>query len=81
MVQTVTNTTGCVDRKVKELRIDRDFDMAAPKSFSPNSDGKDDNFMPQTLLDMKAKFQLAIYDPPEPWSTVRVMPPAHGVAR
>ncbi|MGB3869352.1 MAG: PKD domain-containing protein [Flavobacteriales bacterium] len=63
VVQTVTNTTGCVDRKVKELRIDRDFDMAAPKSFSPNSDGKDDNFMPQTLLDMKAKFQLAIYDP------------------
>ncbi len=63
VVQTVTNSIGCVDRKVKELRIDRDFGMDAPKSFSPNDDGKEDNFMPQTLLDMKAKFQLAIYDP------------------
>ncbi len=63
VVQTVTNATGCVDRKVKELRIDKDFDLGAPKSFSPNSDGKDDNFMPQTLLELKTKFQLAIYDP------------------
>ena len=63
VVQTVTNATGCVDRKMKEVRIDRDFDLAAPKSFSPNSDGQEDNFMPQTLLDLKAKFQLAVYDP------------------
>lgn len=63
VVQTVTNATGCVDRKVKELRIDRDFDLAAPKSFSPNGDGKEDNFMPQALLELKTKFQLSIYDP------------------
>lgn len=63
VVQTVTNATGCVDRKVKEVRIDRDFDLAAPKSFSPNGDGKEDNFMPQTLLQLKTKFQLSIYDP------------------
>ncbi|MBZ0206651.1 MAG: PKD domain-containing protein [Flavobacteriales bacterium] len=63
VVQTVTNETGCVDRKVKELRIDRDFDLSAPKSFSPNGDGKEDNFMPQALLDLKVKFQLAVYDP------------------
>lgn len=63
VVQTVTNETGCVDRKVKELRIDRDFDLGAPKSFSPDGDGKEDNFMPQALLDLKVKFQLAVYDP------------------
>src|SRR5690606_9609270 len=63
VVQTVTNATGCVDRKVKELRIDRDFDLAAPRSFSPNGDGKEDNFMPQTLLELKTKFHLSIYDP------------------
>lgn len=63
VVQTVRNATGCVDRKAKTLRIDRDFDMGAPKSFSPNGDGKEDNFMPQALRGLKAKFQLAVYDP------------------
>ncbi len=63
VVQTVTNATGCTDRKVKELIIDRDFDLAAPKAFTPNGDGNEDSFMPQTLKQLQAKFNLAVYDP------------------
>lgn len=62
VVLTVTNDIGCTDRKVQELRIERDFDLGAPASFSPNSDGKEDYFMPQALLELKSKFQLNVYD-------------------
>lgn len=63
VVQTVTNATGCVDRKVKELVIDHDFDMAAPARISPDNNGTDDSFMPQTLTQLKAKFSFTVYDP------------------
>lgn len=63
VVQTVTNSIGCMDRKVQELVVENDFDLRAPKSFSPNHDGKDDSFMPVTLTKLTAKFVLAIYDP------------------
>jgi gliding motility-associated-like protein len=59
----VTNEIGCVDRKIKEVRVENDFNLGAPASFSPNKDGKDDTFMPEALLDLTAKFQLAVYDP------------------
>lgn len=63
VVLTVTNEIGCVDRKMKEVRVENDYNLGAPTSFSPNKDGKYDTFMPQALLDLTAKFQLAIYDP------------------
>lgn len=62
VVQTITNEIGCTDRRVQELRIERDFDLGAPKTFSPNNDGKEDSFMPQALLDLKPKFQLSVLD-------------------
>ncbi len=62
VVLTVTNETGCEDRTMKEVRIDRDFDLAAPASFSPNGDGKNDSFMPQALPNLTTKFKLAVYD-------------------
>lgn len=60
---TTTNETGCVDRKMKEVRIDKDFNLGAPASFSPNGDAKEETFMPEALLSLTAKFQLDIYDP------------------
>lgn len=60
---TVTNETGCEDRKMKEVRIDKDFNLGAPASFSPNGDGTDETFMPEALPGLTSKFQLAIYDP------------------
>lgn len=60
---TVTNETGCEDRRMKEVRIDKDFNLGAPASFSPNGDGKDETFMPESLLSLTSKFELTIYDP------------------
>ncbi len=62
VMQTVTNEIGCVDQKIQEVRIERDFDLGAPKSISPNNDGLDDSFMPQGLMELRTKFQLAVYD-------------------
>lgn len=63
VVQTVTNAIGCTDRKSQELVVEHDFDLGAPKSFSPNDDGKDDSFMPKALTRLTSKFVLAVYDP------------------
>lgn len=63
VVQTVVNATGCTDRKMKEVRIEQDFDLGAAKSFTPALGGKEGCFMPQALLELKAKFQFAVYDP------------------
>lgn len=60
---TVTNETGCVDRKMREVRIDKDFNLGAPASFSPNGDGKEETFMPEALRGLATKFKLDIYDP------------------
>lgn len=60
---TVTNETGCEDRRMKEVRIDKDFNLGAPASFSPNGDGKDETFMPESLLSLNSKFELTVYDP------------------
>ncbi len=60
---TVTNETGCEDRKMKEVRIDKDFNLGAAASFSPNGSGKEATFMPEALINLTGKFQLAIYDP------------------
>lgn len=62
VVQTVENEIGCIDRQVKELRIERGFDLDAPKSLNPNDTGKDAYFMPQDLRGINAAFQLNIYD-------------------
>lgn len=63
VVQTVMNATGCTDRKVKEVRIEQDFDLGAAKSFTPAMGGKEGCFMPQALLDLKSKLQFTVYDP------------------
>ena len=59
---TVTNAKGCVDNIEKTVRIDSDYDLLAPKSFSPNSDGTDDVFMPDALKTLGVKFHLSIFD-------------------
>ncbi|MBK8339135.1 MAG: PKD domain-containing protein [Flavobacteriales bacterium] len=59
---TVTNEKGCVDKQEREIRIDRDYNLDAPASFSPNGDGQDDLFMPDALRKLGVRFQLAVHD-------------------
>jgi gliding motility-associated-like protein len=77
---TVTNNNGCVDRTERTVRIDRDYDLLATKTFSPNGDGVDDLFIPEALKTLGVKFNLSIFqaqtgtlvyettDPQRPWN-------------
>ncbi len=58
---TVTNEKGCVDTREREVRVDRDYNLDAPGSFSPNADGNDDLFMPEALRTLGARFNLVIH--------------------
>lgn len=62
VVLTVTNGKGCVDRTERTVRIENDYDLHAPKTFSPNSDGVEDTFMPEALKTLGAKFALSVMD-------------------
>lgn len=59
---TVTNPIGCDDVLMKEVRIEKDYNLDAPAAFSPNGDGHEDTFMPEALLKLGVKFTLSIYD-------------------
>ena len=58
----VTNEKGCVDRHERVVRIEEDYNLLAPSSFSPNGDGTNDLFMPEALHNMDLKFHMVIYD-------------------
>lgn len=59
---TVTNENGCMDTREREIRIERDYNLDAPQSFSPNGDGNDDLFMPEALRTLGVRFNLVIQD-------------------
>jgi|694.fasta_scaffold10790_5 gliding motility-associated-like protein len=60
---TVTNANGCSDRTERTVRVDEDYNLLAPKTFSPNGDGVEDTFMPDALKVLGVKFNLTIHDP------------------
>ena len=60
---TVTNTIGCEDLIMKDVRIDKDYNLDAPASFSPDGDGKDESFLPEALRSLGVKFSLMVYSP------------------
>lgn len=59
---TVTNESGCTDTREHEVRIERDYNLDAPLSFSPNGDGNDDLFMPEALRTLGVRFNLVVQD-------------------
>lgn len=59
----VTNGKGCVDRTSTQVTIEKDYDLLAPKAFSPNGDGVDDLFIPEALKTLGAGFHLSVFDP------------------
>ncbi len=58
---TVTNETGCEDKIMKDVRIDKDYNLDAPMSFSPNGDDFQETFMPEALRTLGVKFNLTVY--------------------
>lgn len=62
VVLTVTNGKGCVDRTERAVRIENDYDLHAPKTFSPNSDGVEDTFIPVALRTLGVKFSMSVMD-------------------
>ncbi len=59
----VANAIGCTDRTERIVRIEEDYNLLAPTTFSPNGDGVDDNFMPDALTMLNLRFHMRIHDP------------------
>jgi PKD repeat protein len=53
----VKNPAGCSDGSVKYISVNSDFDLGAPKQWSPAKG----NFMPQGLKKNKVDFEMVIY--------------------
>ncbi len=59
---TTTNAAGCIDRTERTIVIDNDYDLYAPKTFSPDGNGVEDTFIPDALKTLGARFHLSIFD-------------------
>lgn len=56
------NNFGCKTTVSEKLQIERDYDLMAPTSFSPDNDGINDYWMPRALAENNVIFELTIYD-------------------
>ena len=76
----VLNGNGCEDRAERTVRIENDYNLEAPGTFSPNGDGTDDVFIPEALKTLGVRFVLSVMesktgvvvyetnDPQRPWN-------------
>lgn len=60
---TVMNGKGCEDRVERNVRTDADYDLMAPKIFSPNGDGVADLFIPEALKTLGVRFHFSVFEP------------------
>jgi PKD repeat protein len=76
----VSNDYGCTDSMYQVVRINENYNLLAPESFTPNNDGLNDTFLPEALKIRNVKFKMVIYhnnkpifetsDRFEPWKGV-----------
>ncbi|PCJ82409.1 MAG: hypothetical protein COA57_13340 [Flavobacteriales bacterium] len=59
---TVKNTYGCNSNSQMNINVLEDYNLLAPKAFSPNGDGINDNWMPVALKYGNIQFTLMIID-------------------
>ena len=53
---------GCKNEIAKPVSVQKDFDPAIQKDFTPNNnDGRNDEFMPKAFTLLKGKFRMEIY--------------------
>lgn len=58
----VTNQNGCIDSKYKYIDIENDYNLLAPKTFSPNNDQREDSFLPGSLRVLRKRFEMSVYN-------------------
>lgn len=57
----VENEFGCTDTEFKYIKIENDYNLLADKSFSPNNDGRNDFFIPNSLRLMDNEFKFTVF--------------------
>ena len=58
----VSNEFGCVDKKVKYINFNEDYNLKAPEKFSPSKE----TFMPEGLKQGKSNFKMTIFNGEQP---------------
>ena len=59
---TTENIYGCTSAHTEDIHIDREYNLAALKTFSPNGDGINDMWLPEHLNCLNGQFSLIIVD-------------------
>ena len=57
-----SSSYGCSQIIEKNIEITSNFDILAPNSFTPNGDGKNDQFMPEGIKISGQPFEMKIFN-------------------
>lgn len=57
-----TLENGCKIQESKNIEINNDYNLLAPIAFTPNSDGLNDDFIPEALKVLNLPFKMTVYD-------------------
>jgi len=58
----VSDSIGCPDTILKFVTVKSEYFLFAPNSFTPNNDGRNDEFIPQGIGIDEDNFEMHIYD-------------------